>query len=128
MRWGRIVLGVVLAEVAAVLVLVLLVLLLGPSDQEGATAYAERIGRWVGPIAGSLATFLAAWWAAAGSSRPVASGVAVGAIAAALDVAILIASSDRFEWLFVLSNGLRLLAGFAGGRFAAARAGRSAPV
>ena len=48
MRWGRIILGVIVAEVAAVLLLVVLVFLTGPSDPDGATRYAEEIGRWVG--------------------------------------------------------------------------------
>ena len=127
MRWGRIILAVILAELAAVVLLVVLVFLTGPSDPDGATRYAEEIGRWVGPVGGSLATFFAAWWAARGSAKPLASGVAVGAIAAVLDVAILLVSADRFDWLFAASNVLRVVAGFLGGRFAASRGARLAP-
>ena len=121
MRWGRIILAVVLAEVAAVLVLVLIVAVLGPSESAAAAAYAQRLGRWVGPIGGGAATFLAALWAARGNSATAATqvGLWVGVLAAALDVAILVLSGAGFEWLLVLSNGIRIGAGFIGGRLAA---------
>jgi hypothetical protein len=118
MRWGRIVVAAVLVEVIAVLLLFALVALLGPADADAAQGYAERQGRWVGPVGGSLATLGLSYWAASGSARPLRTGTWVGGLAAAIDVAILLLAAP-FEPLFGLSNGLRLAAGWAGGRLAA---------
>ena len=52
-RIGRILVLAVVIEALAILALVLMVAApLGPSDPDAAQAYAERLGTWVGPIAG----------------------------------------------------------------------------
>lgn len=76
----------------------------------------ERLGRWVGPIGGALCSFLAAFCVA----RPLTSGrktnvVAVGFFLAVLDVVLLVASQAPFQWLFVVSNLGKVLAGYIGG-------------
>lgn len=126
MRWGRLVLGIVGAEAIPILLLVALVAVFGPSDAAAASAYAEREGRWFGPLAGFLATLGAAFLVSrgvAGAERR--HGVCVGIGAALLDVSLLLASRPAFDWVFVLSNVGRVLAGAIGGvlaqRAAAAR-------
>ena len=115
LRLGRVLVAAVIAEVVPILLLVVLVALLGPKEQAAAQAYAERLGQWVGPIAGTLMCFLAAWWATrALKARQILYGSVVGLSAALIDIAILIASGTAFRWLFVVSNFGRLLAGTLG--------------
>lgn len=116
LRWGRIAAGALVAESIPILALVVLVAVAGLPDQASAEAYANHLGRWVGPVAGALATFAAAWWVA----RPVPGaglrhGLLLGALTAALDGALLVAGETPFEWLFVLSNLSRIGAGALGG-------------
>ncbi len=119
MRWGRIVIAAGLAEISAILLLIALVMLFGPSDADAAQEYAQRLGRWVGPAGGSLATLGLSYWAARKSKRPVHAGIWVGGLAAAIDLAMLAAAGAPFEFLFVFSNWLRVVAGWAGGWLAA---------
>ncbi len=116
LRWGRLIAAVLAAEVIPILILVLAVALFGPRDATQASAYAARLGRWIGPVAGALAVFVLAWWAARPTARSaVVHGLLVGCLAAALDLGILVASGTAFEWLFAVSNAGRVLAGVAGG-------------
>jgi hypothetical protein len=57
-------------EVAVILILIALVATIDPSEPRSAQAFAERLGRWVGPIGGALCSFLAAFCVA----RPLTSG------------------------------------------------------
>ena len=70
-RWGRVIIGGIIAEVAVILILIALVATFGPSESASAQAFAERLGRWVGPIGGALCSFLAAFYVA----RPLTSGI-----------------------------------------------------
>jgi len=115
-RWGRVIIGGIIAEVAVILILIALVATFGPSETVSAQAFAERLGRWVGPIGGALCSFLAAFFVA----RPLTSGrkmngVAAGVFLAVLDVVLLVASHPPFQWLFVVSNLGKILAGYVGG-------------
>ena len=65
-RVKRIVFTAVAAEVLAVLMLIILVTLFGPSDADAAQAYAERLGYWVGPISGFALCLLGGLWVARG--------------------------------------------------------------
>ena len=123
LRWGRIAGAGLVAEIVPIVLLVLVVAGFGPGDEAAAQAFAERQGRWVGPLGGAAACAAAGWWAARGSARGLATGVAVGGIAAALDLALIVGSGAPFEWLFAASNAGRVLAGALGG----ARGGQSAP-
>ena len=115
-RWGRVTIGRIIAEFAVILILIALVATFGPSEPASAQAFAERLGRWVGPIGGALSSFLAAFCVA----RPLTSGnktngVAVGFFLAVVDVVLLVASNAPFQRLFVGSNLGKILAGYIGG-------------
>lgn len=117
---GRI-LGVAVAvEVLAILVLVVLVALFGPSDPEGSRAFAERLGFWVGPIAGFVLCVAGGWLIARNlATHHVLNGLALGAVVAAIDVALLVAGGAGFQLIFAASNVGRLVAGSIGGWLAA---------
>lgn len=118
--WLRLILGALGVEVAAVLLLVILVAAFGPNNAEAARAFADRLGAWVGPVAGSLFTFIGACAIARRLSRDrFLHGVLFGVSVALLDVAILVATRAPFAWVFVFSNLLKLLAGYLGGVCAA---------
>src|SRR5262245_27512703 len=115
-RWGRVIIGGVIAEVVVILILIALVATFGPSEPASAQAFAERLGRWVGPIGGALCSFLAAFYVARPlTSRNKRNGVAVGFFLAVLDVVLLVASNAPFQWLFVGSNLGKILACYIGG-------------
>ncbi|NNE08527.1 MAG: hypothetical protein HKN20_08195 [Gemmatimonadetes bacterium] len=115
-RIGRIIGGAFLVEVLAILTLTVIVALSGFTDADEAAAYAERIGYLVGPIAGFVFCFVLGWWVARGlASGHLMHGLLLGAGAAAIDIAILVASGAAFEPVFVISNAGRLAAGALGG-------------
>ena len=121
-RFGRVLIAAVIAEALPIILLIVLVALLGPGEQTAARAYAERLGQWVGPVAGSLFCFLAAWWVTrALNARQVLHGSIVGLLSALIDVALLIASGAVFHWVFAASNFGRLLAGMLGGFIGSAK-------
>ena len=99
-----------------ILILIALVATFGPSEPASAQAFAERLGRWVGPVGGALCSFLAAFCVARPlTSGRITNGVAVGVFLAVLDVVLLVASQAPFQWLFVISNLGKILAGYIGG-------------
>ena len=115
-RWIRLIAGAIAAEVLAILILVLLVAIFGPRDHAQAEAYAERLGQWVGPLAGIVLSFLGALWVSRGlPSGRLLHGLLFGLIYALVDVAILVAMQAPFMWLFVASDGGKLVAGIVGG-------------
>ena len=118
--FGRILIVAVTTEVLAVLVLVLLVALWGPPERTAAQAFAERLGYWVGPIAGFAFCLLGAFWVA--RSLPdshTMNGLVLGLVAAGIDIGILIVSGATFQPVFALSNVGRVIAGSIGGWVAA---------
>ena len=124
-RINRIVIAAVAAEVLAVLALVLLVALFGPSDVAAAQAYAERLGYWVGPLAGFGFCLLGGFWVARGlHTAQVPNGFALGLVVAGIDIGILVVSGAAFQPIFAVSNIGRVIAGSVGGwiarRFASA--------
>lgn len=119
-RWIKLIAGAIAAEVLAILILILLVAIFGPRDQAQAQAYAEKLGQWVGPLAGVVLSFLGALWVSRGlASGRLLHGFLFGLIYALVDVALLVAMQAPFMWLFVASDGGKLLAGIAGGLLAA---------
>jgi len=130
LKWSRLVVAVVLAEVLPILVLVAVVFaysLTPASRQPGALspeAFAPVAGNWVGPIAGFLATLLFAWWAARrAGERPLAHGIAVGVGTALLDLGLglLLGGAGEVHPLLLVSNSGRILAGLLGGGLASRR-------
>jgi hypothetical protein len=121
-RWIRLIAGAIAAEVLAILILILLVAIFGPRDQAQAQAYAQKLGPWVGPLAGVVLSFLGALWVSRGlTDGRLLHGFLFGLIYALVDVALLVAGKAPFMWLFVASDGGKLLAGVAGGLVAARR-------
>ena len=121
-RWIRLIAGAIAAEVLAILILVALVAIFGPRNQAGAEAYAEKLGQWVGPLAGIVLSFLGALWVSRGlTDGHFLHGFLFGLIYALVDVALLVAMQAPFMWLFVASDGGKLLAGIVGGLVAARR-------
>ena len=116
MSMSRMLLLAVVIEATAVLVLVVFVASFGPADPVAAQAYAERLGTWVGPIAGFVLC-LGGGWLVARSLREgqVARGALLGTMVAAIDVAILVAGGAAFQAIFVVSNLGRVVAGALGG-------------
>ena len=102
------------------MILVLIVAIFGPRDQAQAQAYAEKHGQWVGPLAGVALSFVGALWVSRGlTSGHLLHGTLFGAIYALIDAALIVAAQAPFMWLFVASDGGKLLAGIAGGLVAA---------
>jgi hypothetical protein len=119
-RWIRLIAGSIAAEVLAILVLIIMVAIFGPKDQAQAQVYAEKLGVWVGPLAGVVLGFLGALWVSRGlTGGHLLHGFLFGLIYALVDVALLVAAQAPFMWLFVASDGGKFLAGIAGGFIAA---------
>ena len=118
-RWVRILVGAVAAEAVAIFVLVVLVAILGPRDPNGAQAYAERLGRFVGPFAGAVFGVIGGYLVArGGTGNRILQGALFGLFFALVDVALLIAGQAPFAWLFVISNAGRIIGGTVGGAIA----------
>jgi hypothetical protein len=118
--WIRLIIGAVVVETAAVIILVGLVAIFGPNEATAAQRYAEKLGFWVGPIAGTLLTFIGAFMIARPLlGRGVLHGFLFGFCVAFVDVAILLAMRAPFEWIFLVSNVSKLIAGYLGGVCAA---------
>jgi uncharacterized membrane protein len=127
LRFGRIVVIAIAVETLTILLLVVLVAALGPSDAEGAQQAAERLGRWVGPIGGFVLCLVGGWLVAKGAATAhVLHGLMLGGTVAAIDVLLLLMSGSGFELLFAVSNLGRLLAGSVGGYAAAVEHGSRA--
>ncbi len=115
-RWVKVVIAGIFAEIFPIASLVVMVALFGPGDQPGAQEFAVWLGFYVGPIGGALFAFLMAFGTARTvSSSHVLHGFLIGLVAALLDASILIASSAAFQWIFVISGIGRLAAGTLGG-------------
>ena len=115
LRWGRLVVATLGAELLLILLLVALVAIAGPGEGN-AQEFADHLGRWVGPIGGALVSFTGALWLARPLARGrVLHGLLLGICLALLDVGILVASRTAFEWVFVGSNLGKIAAGSLGG-------------
>jgi hypothetical protein len=115
-RIGRTVIAALAIEGLAIALLFVLVAMFGPHDGAAAPAYAERLGQWVGPVSGAALCSLGGWWLTRKlSSGHVLHGLALGALAAAIDIALLLMSGAAFRMVYVVSNGARLACGGLGG-------------
>lgn len=116
MKFVRYLVLAIVIEAIAVLILVLLVAMFGPSDPDAAPAFARRLGYWVGPTAGFVLCIGGGWLVARNlNSGQVTSGLILGATVAAIDVLLLVGGGAEFEPIFVFSNLGRLAAGSVGG-------------
>ena len=120
LRFGRIAIAAIAAEVLGVLALVVLVSIFGPSGGfVAAQPFAERLGASVGPISGFLLCLLGGWVARGAAPSYVQNGVGVGFAGAALDIGTAIALGAQFAPLLVFSNVSRVVGGTIGGWLAA---------
>jgi hypothetical protein len=121
-RWLRIILAAIAVEVAAIVAVFVVVAIFGPNTQAAATEYANKVGEWVGPIAGAIFSLIAAWLVARSvPERRVAHGVLVGCVVALIDVLLLVGMAASFRWLFVASDAAKIGAAFIGGSLARTR-------
>lgn len=126
-RIGRILITAIAVEAIAIIGLVLVVALLGPSDPDAAQAYAEKVGYWFGPAAGFVLCVVGGWFVSRRlSERHILNGLVLGAAVAAIDIALLLVSGAAFQLIFVVSNIGRLVAGTIGGWLASRGAGGAA--
>ena len=97
----------------------MVVAVLAPRDPAAAQAYAEGLGRFVGPIAGGFFGVLGGYFVARPlSTAHVRHGAFFGVLFAAVDIALLVASQAPFEWLFAVSAFGRFIGGILGARLA----------
>ncbi|MFN2508851.1 MAG: hypothetical protein ABR589_08775 [Chthoniobacterales bacterium] len=117
--WVRLILAAIAAEACAILILVAAVALFGPGEPNAAQLFAERLGRFVGPIAGTLLGLAGGYLIARRlNSGQLLHGALFGVVFAATDVVLLLAAQAAFEWLFVASNATRIVSGTLGGMLA----------
>ena len=126
-KMGRILITAIAVEVIAIIGLVLVTAVLGPSDPEAARVYAERVGYWFGPVAGFVLCVVGGWFVTRRmSEHHILNGFALGAAVAAIDIALILVSGVAFQLIFVVSNIGRLIAGTIGGWLASRGTGGAA--
>lgn len=121
LRVGLILWYAVCIEVLAVLCLVTIVAVLGPSEPKAVAEFAARAGMWVGPSASAVLCFLFARRLTGYMTlvpKRVAHGLALGVAAALADILILVVTRTPFELMFVFSAILRVFAAWLGARYA----------
>ena len=122
-RIRRIALATIAGELTPILLLVVVVLAYETRGVDAVTrqAFAERVGLWLGPIAGAIATFGFGYWAARNADRPLLHGTIVGVSVALLDAGIIVASGAKFIPVFAASWAGKIIAGVVAGMLAARR-------
>jgi hypothetical protein len=126
MRWGRALSAGILAELATIVLIVLVVTLYrvvqparAPGDVE---AFGARAGAVLGPLGGAVFTFLFALWVARGvRTQRIAHGLMVAVGAIALHLAGALATPDGYRPLYVMADALKLAAGALAGYVAQRR-------
>ena len=107
-RWGRIVLAAVAAEVVVILLLVAV-----------STVFkvpGELAGYYVAPPASGLATFLMVLWVARKlESRFILHGILVGLVGVVLTAGFIFTAKPEDRWMYVASFVLRIVGGYLGG-------------
>ena len=118
-RWGRLLAGTAIAEIVPIATLIVLIGVMGPDNPAEAEEFTMMLGRWVGPLGGAaMAVVMTQWVAKPLASGHVLHGTLLGTLLALVDVAILMASGQPFDPLFVRSNVGKVAAGLAGGAIA----------
>jgi hypothetical protein len=125
LRWGRIVLGGILAE--CLLIVVVIPMRIAQSSESAVTDVA---------VAGSFLAFVpVAWWLGRPLARPVLHGVLMGAVAALFYTAVaviaqqFVADAPPMPFIYYVAHALKLAGGATGGWLAqrvATPAGQSA--
>ena len=122
-RVGRIALATIVSELAPILLLVIVVLIYETKGVDAQTrqAFAERVGAWLGPIAGAIATFVVGVRAVRRLDRPLLHGTLLGVAVAVLDAVLTLGTGASFIPLFGASWAGRVVAGVAAGLYVARR-------
>ena len=118
-RWGRIILAAVAAEVAVILLLVTV----------GAVfkVPGELVGYYVAPPASAAATFVMVLWVARKlESHFILHGVLVGLVGVALAAGFMFTAKPEDRLMYLISCALRILGGYLGGLVARKPAGSTA--
>lgn len=114
-KWLRVLIAALIIEILAVLVLVIVVAVAGPGEPDAAMAFAERVGVWLGPLAGFVLCFLGSWLLTRTlDSDRVPNGLALGIAVALIDIILLVVGGSGFRWVFAASNVGKVLAGYLG--------------
>jgi hypothetical protein len=122
-RWGRVIIASLLAEIVPILILFLVVavygLFLTPSELPNDVRlnnFARTAGGWIGPLGGSLVTFIVSLWACRKlRSGHILHGALIGLLSMMMGVGLLLILADRFSLIFVGSYLLRFLSAVGGG-------------
>ena len=128
MRWFRVVLAAVLAEVIGIAALVAQIFVVfgaGITTLGTIELQLQRQGLWIGTIAGFFLCLLGGWWAGRKSEKPLENGVRVGLLAGIIELVVLISAGAPVGRLMLLFFVSRVLGGYIGGRLGSRRvAGR----
>lgn len=115
-RWGRVILAAVLAEVAVIVVLAAGITIYSLWTGVSYESLGQDVGYYLAPAAGAVATFLMVLWVArALDSEFVANGLMVGVVGVVLTVGFIFAARPEDRLMYGVSFALRVLGGYAGG-------------
>src|SRR5262245_48304476 len=122
LRWGRIAIAALVAEVLGIAALAILVFLFGPGGWEASMPFAQRLGAWVGPISGFVLCLAGGYWVARSApAARIANGAAMGVAGAILDLTIAVSGGGALSVLLLGSNAGRIAGGSIGGWLASKR-------
>ena len=119
LRFGRIAIAAIAAEVLGILVLLVI---FGSSGIAATAPFALRLGVWIGPILGFVLCCFAGYWVARGAATDkLQNGVATGVAAAILGLIIAAVFGGPFGARLLISTLGRVAGGTVGGWLAARR-------
>jgi hypothetical protein len=118
-RWGRVLIAAVMSDVGVIAVLLAVIAvyaLVVPLTDAQSNALGEEVGYYVAPTAGLILTALSVLWAARRlTSAFVLHGVLVGVVATLLTVGFIFSARPDHRVMYVVSFGLKIAGGYAGG-------------
>ena len=126
-RWLRVALAALMAQLVPLLILVVTVSVYGfiiaPNQTpEFYKAFADQIGKYIGPAAGTIATLGFGFWTGRHApGQELLHGFLTGLVVAVLDATILVSPSAEFDTSSVLVLIAKILAGALGGFLAKRR-------
>lgn len=121
LRWGWVVLGGFLGELATLALIMVLRLMHGYSVR-AYDAQLSTVGRTTFPVGVFASLLVFSWWVARKApARPIAHGLLVGVVAVLVYELLTIGIPVPVTWSYVGVHALKLLGGVAGGWIAARR-------
>jgi hypothetical protein len=120
-RWGRVVLGAVLSEVAVILLLLGITLAYSVAIAPGLTQaqygeFSRHAGYYVAPTAGAISTFLTVFLLTRRlNSGFVANGILTGIVGVLLTVGFLVTAKPEDRFMYGIAFLLRIAGGYLGG-------------